>query len=233
MAIDSVFARKSGLEEGDVVDLGSRQLRVSRVFSGGNAVITQFAFISMEDAREVYAVPGTVNFLLLSLAAGVDQREVAAAVERTVPGVTVFESSEFADSIRKEIDESFLPVITLLMGIGFVVGVAVIGLTTYTAAIERSRDFAVMKALGASAGYLYRIVAAQSLTLGALGFVVGLGAAVLVARLASQAVPEFVTDIRWYDVLAVLVAAVMMSVVSSYIPARRIASIDPASVFRA
>src|SRR3972149_6388912 len=45
MAIDSVFARKSGLEEGEVVDLGSRQLRVSRVFSGGNAVITQFAFI--------------------------------------------------------------------------------------------------------------------------------------------------------------------------------------------
>ena len=233
ISIDSVFARKSGLSEGDTVDLGARQLRVSRVFSGGNAVITQFAFLSREDALAVFEVPGAVNYLLVSLQPDAQLEEVAAAVERDVSGVTVFESGEFADTIRQEIDESFLPVITLLVAIGFVVGVAVIGLTTYTATIERSRDFGVMKALGASAGYLYRIVAAQSLTLGVLGFVVGLGAAVILARLASQAVPEFVTDIRWYDVLGVLVAAVLMSVVSSYIPARRIAGIDPASVFRA
>jgi hypothetical protein len=41
-------------------------------------------------------------------------------------------------SIRKEIDESFLPIITVLLGIGFVVGAAVVGLTIYTATIERS-----------------------------------------------------------------------------------------------
>lgn len=233
MAIDSVFARKSGLGEGDTVDLGVRRLRVGRVFSGGNAVITQFGFVSMEDARAVFGVPGAVNYLLVNLAPGVDRREVAAAIEGAVAGVTVFESGEFAATISQEVDESFLPVITLLVAIGFVVGVAVIGLTTYTATIERSREYGVLKAIGASAGYLYRIVAAQSLTLGAFGFVVGLGATVVLARLASQAVPEFVTDIRWYDVLGVLAAAVVMSFLSSYIPARRVAGIDPATVFRA
>src|SRR3990170_6174331 len=233
IAIDSVFARKSGLAEGDTVDLGTRPLRVGRVFTGGNAVVTQFGFLSMEDGRAVFGVPNTVTYLLVSLSPGANRQEVAAAIEEAVPGVAVFESGEFAATIRKEIDESFLPVITLLVGIGFVVGVAVIGLTTYTATIERSREYGVLKAIGASAGYLYRIVAAQSLTLGALGFAVGLGATVLLARLASQAVPEFVTDIRWYDVVGVLVAAVVMSVLSSYIPARRIAAIDPATVFRA
>ena len=233
IAVDSAFARKSGLAEGDTLDLGTRQVRVSRVFSGGNAVITQFAFISLEDARAIFGVPGAVNYLLVNLAPGAENRDVSAAIEAAVPGVRVFESSEFAATIRQEIDESFLPVIALLVGIGFVVGVAVIGLTTYTATIERSRDFGVMKAVGASAGYLYRIVVAQSLTLGVLGFIVGLGATILLASLAGQAVPEFVADIRWYDVLGVLVAAVLMSVLSSYIPARRIARIDPASVFRA
>ena len=233
IAIDGVLARKSGLKQGDTVDLGTRPLRVGRIFPGGNAVVTQFGFLSMEDGRDVFGVPGAVTYLLVGISPGADPQDVASAIEAGVPGVTALTSREFAGSIRRQVDEVFLPVITLLMAIGFVVGVAVIGLTIYTATIERSREYGILKAVGATAGYLYRIVAAQSLTLGALGFAAGLAMTIVLARLASQAVPEFVTDIRWYDVLGVLAAAVAMAVLSSYVPARRIARIDPAAVFRA
>ncbi|HXG35649.1 MAG TPA: FtsX-like permease family protein, partial [Dehalococcoidia bacterium] len=231
--IDSVFARKTGLKLGDTVDFGPRVLHVGQVFSGGNAVITQFAFLSPEDARAIFGIPGAVNFLLVTLAPGADRQDLADAIQSSVSGVTVLESEQFVAAVRKEIDESFLPVIGLLVGIGFAVGGAVIGLTIYTATIERSREYGVLKAIGASAAYLYRIVAVQSLLLGVLGFLVGLAASILLAEFAGQAVPEFVTDIRWYDVLGVLAAAILMSILSSYIPARRIARIDPATVFRA
>jgi putative ABC transport system permease protein len=61
--------------------------------------------------------------------------------------------------VRKEIDDTFLPIIGIILYIGFVVGGAVVSLTLYTATIERFRDFGVMKAVCASAGFLYRIVA--------------------------------------------------------------------------
>jgi putative ABC transport system permease protein len=149
------------------------------------------------------------------------------------PGLRVFTTEEFATAVRKEIDESFLPIITVLLAIGFVVGAAVVGLTIYTATIERSREFGVMKAVGGSPGFLYRIVLSQSAMLTGAGFIVGLGAALLVAWLAAQAVPDFATDFEPLDILAVLAAAGAMAVVASFVPVNRINRIDPASVFRA
>jgi putative ABC transport system permease protein len=145
----------------------------------------------------------------------------------------VFTTDQFATSVRKEIDESFLPIITVLLGIGFIVGAAVVGLIIYTATIERAREYGVMKAVGASSGYLYRIVASQSVMVTGAGFVAGLGAAILVAWFAGQLVPDFSTDFEPFDVLGVLAAAAGMAIAASFVPVRRVTRIDPAMVFRA
>jgi putative ABC transport system permease protein len=109
----------------------------------------------------------------------------------------------------------------------------VVGLTIYTATIERSREFGVMKAVGGSAGFLYRIVLSQSSMLTAGGFVVGLLAAWSVAQLVRELVPDFVTIFRAQDVVAVFGGTVLMALAASFVPVRRINSIDPAMVFKA
>ena len=119
------------------------------------------------------------------------------------------------------------------MAIGFLIGGAVIALTTYTATIEKSRDYGVLKALGASGGFVYRIVVEQSLIVGTAGAVLGVGMATLAAGWIEGLVPEFVTDLRPLDAAGVLVVAVVVSVVAAWVPARRIDRIDPAVVFRA
>lgn len=90
-----------------------------------------------------------------------------------------------------------------------------------------------MKAVGASGGYLYRIVFSQSLILTLSGFVVGVLLARVIARLATQAVPDFTTEFRPSDVVAILLATLVMAVIASFIPIRRVLSVDPSSVFRA
>ena len=45
--------------------------------------------------------------------------------------------------------------------------------------------------------------------------------------------PQFVTLVRWQDVLAVFGATVLMSLFAGYVPVRRLAAIDPVAVFRA
>ncbi len=149
------------------------------------------------------------------------------------PGLVGFTREEFANSVTKEIDETFLPIIGILTVIGFVVGAAVVGLTIYTAAIEHWRDFGVLKAMGASGAYLYRIVFVQATLVTFAGFVVGTLAARGVAALARTAVPDFATDFRLADLGAVFGATAAMALVSSFIPVRRITGIPPASVFRA
>ena len=106
------------------------------------------------------------------------------------------------------------------------------GLTIYTATIEHWREFGVLKAMGASGGYLYRIVFTQSALLTAAGFVLGTIGAIGAAQLATRAVPDFGTDFRWQDIGAVFGATIGMALVASFIPVRRIIGIEPAEVFR-
>ncbi|MBI4571267.1 MAG: ABC transporter permease [Chloroflexi bacterium] len=230
--IDSTLSRKTGLREGDTVAFGAISLTIDRVAPRSGEALQQFAFVAFQDAERIFGVGNIVNYGMVMLTPGAAEQDVARAIARQ-PGVAVFTKQEFATSIRKEIDESFLPIITILLVIGFVVGAAVVGLTIYTATIERSREFGVMKAVGGSPAFLYHIVLSQSAMLTAAGFIVGLGAAVGVARLAAQLVPEFVTDFQPQDVAGVLAAAAAMAVLASFVPVRRINSIDPAIVFRA
>ena len=233
LIIDRTLSRKTGLDAGDTVRIGAHELIVERVRPARGEAMQQFAFLNFSDARRIFGVHDVVNYVVISVAPGADTREVAADLAAREPGISVFTSDAFAKSVRKEIDESFLPIIGILVGIGFVVGAAVVGLTIYTATIERSREFGVMKAVGASSGYLYRIVLSQSAMLTGAGFAAGLTAAIVVADLARRAVPEFATRFEPADVAGVLAATAVMAVLGSLVPVHRVTSIDPAAVFRA
>lgn len=231
--LDSALARKLGIRVGDRLRLADVTLTVGRTFDGGNAVISQFAFVSAPDARRIFALEGVVNYLLVTFERGAELDSMRDRLLAAAPGTEAITGRQFAENLRSEISESFLPVVGVLVGIGFVVGVAVIGLTTYTATMEKTRDYGVMKALGASGSFLYRIVIAQSLMVAVIGSVLGLGGAIGFSGVIDDVVPEFITAVRWADTLAVFAAALAMAVVASYLPLRRINAIDPAMVFRA
>jgi putative ABC transport system permease protein len=233
IVIDKTLSRKTGLSAGDEATFNHTNLRVDHVEPASAEAFTPFVFLNYDDARVIFGRADFVSYGMVVLSPGADPNDVAQAIESQNGGVTVFTNDEFATSIRKEIDESFLPIITVLLAIGFVVGAAVVGLTIYTATIERAREFGVMKAVGGSAGFLYRIVLSQSSMLTAAGFVVGLIAAWSVAQLVQEAVPDFVTLFRFQDIVAVFAGTVIMALVASFVPVRRINSIDPAIVFRA
>ena len=233
IVLDNVFARKSGLDAGDTVDARGRALTVSQVGDISNVGLSQFSLISGEDARDLIAVPGSVSYLLVAVDPGADPGAVAEGIEQRLPGLRAETKDDFAAANRNEIVTFFLPIVSVLLIVAFLVGTAVVGLTIYTATIERTREYGVMKALGASGGYLLRIVIAQSITIGVAGFVVGVPLTVAVNWLAKQQVPEFVNVLRWQDVAAVLGVSLVMAVLAAFIPIRRVARIDPAAVFRA
>jgi len=231
--IESILSRQSGLDEGDRAQFGDVSLTVADVRPAGSEVLSQFAFVNFEDAKRIFGVGDIVTYGMVVVDDEAGVSAVAAAIADQNPRLKVYTDEEFAKSIRKEIDESFIPVIAILVAIGFVVGAAVVGLTIYTATIERTREFGVMKAVGGSAGFLYRIVLSQSAMLTAVGFLAGYLGSLAVADLAARAVPEFATDFQVRDIAAAGAAALLMAVIASLVPARRVNSIDPAIVFRA
>jgi putative ABC transport system permease protein len=232
IVIDRVLADRAGVEPGGKIDVLGRKLVVDRLTSGGNSIV-EFAFLNPADARPLLGEPGRVSYYVLATAPGADLGSVERAAVAAVPNSEAHTSADFASAFGRLVSSGFLSVVEVLVGIGFVVGGAVIALTTYTATVEKARDFGVLKAVGAPDAFVYRIVVQQSLLVGLAGSVLGILTAAAAAALITRWVPEFVTDLRAADVLVVFGAAVAMSLAASFVPVRRINRIDPAMVFRA
>ena len=219
--------------EADTVFVGRRPFTVSGVSSLVEGAFSSVAAVNPGDAEELFGQQGSFSYALVTTVPLADAAIVERAIESAAPGVNALTPTEFAAVTRSEIEEEFLPVVAVMVGIAFIVGLAVIALTIYTSTVERSRDYGILKALGASSGQLFAIVIRQSVAVALVGFAIGLvlgfGGGVFIQEL----VPEFATLYRWQDLLFVLGAALLMSGIAAFVPIRQVARIDPALVFRA
>ena len=229
--VDRALANQAGLSGGDVLTFDGGELTVAGTGRVGNVLIAQFAFIHPEDYSSLFGNPGAANYLLVSLgpdATGATRQEI----ERRIQGSAVYTTEEFA-GVAEEPVSDFLPLLQVVMALSFVVGLALLSLTIYSATIERAREYGIMKVLGASPLRLYRIVLGQSAIITLLGFSAGVGLAFVFNRVAVDLVPEFVTYLRWQEVALTLGFTAFMTFIASYLPINRVARVDPASVFRA
>ena len=229
--ISDLLTRQNGVGVGDRLRAGEHEFLVVGT-TGEDLGFRGFSFLNFQDAQSLFAQEGMANYLAVSLEDPSQAQAVAQAIDAQLPGVDAFTRAEFADSSSREMS-SFEPILAVLAILAFVVGATVISLTIYTTTVERAHEFGVMKALGASAMQLYRIVLSQSFVLGLTGFAIGVPLAFGVSNLIERFVPEFVALFEWQAIAGVLAAVLVMSLVAAYLPVRRIARIEPAVVFRA
>jgi len=229
--VDRSLANEMGLSVGDVLTYDSSDFAIAETGRVGNVLLVQFAFINADDYSRLFGDLGAANFFLVSLRPDAADGTIE-EISRRMENSSVYTTEEFI-GVAQEPALGFLPIIRVIMAISFIVGLALLSLTIYSATIERAREYGVMKALGASPLRLYRIVISQSAIIAVLGFGAGVGLAFLFNRVAVNLVPEFVTYIRWQDVALALAFAAVMTFVATFLPINRIARVDPASVFRA
>jgi ABC-type antimicrobial peptide transport system permease subunit len=109
--------------------------------------------------------------------------------------------------------------------------VGIYGLMSYSVT-QRSTEIAVRSALGARSNEMARMIVAWALRLALVGTALGLGGAWAVGRIVGSQLYE----ISAFDPLvfvSVPFAILAVAIVSSYLPARRAARIDPALTLRA
>jgi len=96
---------------------------------------------------------------------------------------------------------------------------------------QRTREFGIRVAVGASSGALLRLVLGQAAKLVGIGICLGLVGAMLLARsIASLLYGVTPFDAATLASVSLLLAAVAL--LASYIPARRAASVDPTVALR-
>jgi predicted permease len=113
----------------------------------------------------------------------------------------------------------------LLLGI-----VGIYGVISYTVS-QRRREIGIRAALGAQRGALKRMFVRHALVLAGIGVVIGLGAAAGLTRLMSSLLYG-ITPLDPVTYVAVPLVLVTATVLASYLPARRAASVEPVEALR-
>ena len=114
----------------------------------------------------------------------------------------------------------------LLLGV-----VGIYGVIAYTVS-QRRREIGIRAALGAQPGELKRMFVRHALALAGVGVAIGLGAAAGLTRLMSTLLYG-ITPLDPVTYVAVPLVLVTATVLASYVPARRAASVDPVEALRA
>ena len=162
IVIDNVFARKEEIGVGDTLTVAGTPLQVVGIAQGGNCFLYQYAFVTIAQARQLLGLESMVNYFLVQLAENVSPQDAVTRIEQTSSLVSAYTKEQFIANNLSLTGDNFLPILRVLEVIGVLVGAVVIGLTVYTLTVERSAEYGVLKAIGASNGTLYKTVACPS-----------------------------------------------------------------------
>lgn len=230
--LDEVLADDLSINLGETVEMGGQTL-VAVGFSSGTAGIAgELVFVHRDTAQALINTPGSVTFVLVRAAPGTSHAALAASIDATVPGIEAMTRAELSANDRELLGDLFVQPINVMTIVGFLVGIAIVGLTMYTTTSERLHDFGVLKAIGASNGYLLRTVVYQALFLGVTGFALGLGGVLAIGPLVVAAVPDIGVTVEAAPALRAFAAMLGMSLAGAAVPVVRIMGVDPLIVFR-
>jgi putative ABC transport system permease protein len=247
VVVEEATLERSGLAIGDetVVIVNGTPYDVTIVGEATNDLPTAGASIVLVEsglARAQFAPTGVVQSITVTGVEGSTQEQVVATVAPLVPdGAEVITGQQQADETQETLQEALGFVTTFLLvfaGVALFVGAFIIFNTFTMLVAQRTRELALLRAVGASRGQVVRSVLAEAVLVGLAGAATGLGLGVgLAAALQALVASLFGLQldglpVQPRTVVATFVVGVVVTAVAAVLPARRASATAPVAAMR-
>lgn len=233
--VDELYRDKLGVTHlGQVLEIRGHRVRVVGFTRGIRTFTTAPpVFTSVERAQDYAGLRSDqAMYLLVKGTPGVDPEALAARIEATVPDVTALSTTAWS---QKQQDYWMFGTgagITVLIaaGLGLLVGVVVVAQTIYAATVDHIREYGTLKAMGATNGYIYRVIIRQATISGVIGYAIAIAIATVVSRGSLAGTTAIIIPAP----LAVGLFALTMGMCigASMVSINKVTRIDPAMVFK-
>ena len=196
--IDKFYAAQKHVKVGDPLTLMNHRWRVCGVIEGGKLarIVVQKSVLQDFDAAT-----GKVSLIYVKLD---DPANANAAVEQLralLPAYPINTMEEFTSMFNVNNIQGVKEFIYVVMGIGVVIGFAVVCLSMYMAVLQRTREIGILKSLGGSKGFILRIILIEALALGIGGTVLGIllsfGAYWAIRTFVPASIPMIIVPAWW------------------------------------
>jgi putative ABC transport system ATP-binding protein len=231
IVLDKAFAAKYHFKTGDHLSIKNEDLKVVGFSKGTNMFVIQYAFITLADAHRIIGMAGIATSYLVKVENGTDPKKISSEIMKLMPDVVVFDRKEFLQNNIHEMESGILPLLFVVAVIGSVVLMAILSLILSIHVLERRKDFAIMKALGAPRVFIPRLIVLHALILSGSGLITGILLFFPLIAGVARLSPEVSVLSSPMQLLAVIFSVIVISLISSVFPNLKLRKIYPLEVF--
>jgi putative ABC transport system permease protein len=162
---------------------------------------------------------------------GADLETVRGALRDRLSGTEILTREEFRERSLGHWLYATGAGVALIGGalLGLLVGTVIVAQTLYSSTKDHLNEFATLRALGSSSGYIHKVILWQAGLSGLIGYVLGMGLAMCVVALSEHtALPIIMTPLL---AVGLLVLTLGMCAISALSAIMKVTRIDPAMVF--
>jgi putative ABC transport system permease protein len=250
VALDTGTADQLGVVAGDTVTLllldGQRQdFRVSgtTTLRGGSGFGVGFVHWDFATAQRLLLEPGQATSLAVLAEPAVPQGEVRDRIRPLLPeGTDAITGEDQASRVSEQLDSGlgFLNTFLLVFAIVSVFVATFLIYNTFAMLVaQRTRELALLRAIGASRGQVLRSILAEAvvvaLVASGLGILVGAGVARGLQALFQAAGAPFPSGQLVFEprtIVVALLVGLVITIASALLPARRASVIPPVAAMR-
>jgi putative ABC transport system permease protein len=232
--VDKTYLAELGLTGiGDTAQVGASRVRIAGLTDGIRSfTVTPYIFTTLNRARALLNMSADdITYVVAKLQPGADLEAVRQQIRAKVPDGEVLTKAEFRDRSLNHWLFATGAGVALIGGavLGLVVGTVIVAQTLYSSTKDHLNEFATLRALGSSSGYIHRVILAQAALSAVLGYILGMAIAVTIVTLSeATALPIVMT---WPLAGLLLGLTVGMCAISAITAIGKVMRIDPAMVF--
>lgn len=235
VVVDASDFRTLGLTELPAeIEINSHRRRVERSVSGyGSFLGSPYVFGNLTDAQKTLGLGAEGAMFLVLRVQGRDIPATQAELRDRLPELDVLGKHEFSSRAKWywTMETGAGGALLTAALLGFVVGVLIVSQIVYATTMENIEEFATLKALGASHGFIIRIVVTQALISALAGCAVGMAISIPVTSMAREFIAWVYTP--WQLFLLLTAATLLLAALASMTAVRAALGVEPGRVFRA
>ncbi len=250
VAVDQATAERANLKLGQQIIVAGRTaakrytiVGVLRFGGGESFGGAGVALLTLPEAQRVVGAPGQFDQIDVAAASGVSDEQLRTRLRGVLPrSVAVRTGAQQAEKNTSDLEEnlSFLRTFLLVFAyVALVVGAFIIFNTFSITVAQRTREFGLLRTLGASRAQILRTVIGEGLLLGVLGAVLGLFAGIGIApaldqlfKLVGADVPDNGTVLETRTIVVSLVVGIVVTLLAGLPPALRATRVPPIAAMR-
>jgi putative ABC transport system permease protein len=234
VAVDLTYFKELGIARlGDRAEVNGMEVTVTAVTRGIRSFTTlPYVFTTLANARALLeAAPDQATYAVVRVAPGGDVEEVRKALATRLPDAEVISHAEFR---QRSLDYWLFETgagSALIAGalLGIIVGIVIVAQTLYASTKDHINEFATLRALGASARYIHKVILTQAVLSALVGYILGMLLSLIVIRLSRDTTLLIVMTPKLAVMLLLL--TVGMCVLAAICAIFKVTRIDPAVVF--